>query len=282
MSNYYTILGIAPDASLVAIEAAYSRQIERYSPVLVAGIDPELQRIAEERTAEFQRIYDVLRDVDRRRQYDVSQGFVKAELRAAKLSAKRSLSTREQIYAIAGALLALALVAGIWIFTGRGDTEALRAMGEVNRPAPAIALPTIDGKQLDLSTFRGQVVLVNFWGTWCEPCRREMPALQSAYMQLRDQGFTVLGVNLTNDEMTNGTPTETIRAFIEQYGVTYPTALDIEGKVSNDYRVFPLPTSFFIDAQGRIRYVHVGELSLDDVTARFNQLKREAMALSTQ
>ncbi len=282
MSNYYTILGIAPDASLVAIEAAYSRQIERYSPVLVAGIDPELQRIAEERTAEFQRIYDVLRDVDRRRQYDVSQGFVKAELRAAKLSAKRSLSTREQIYAIAGALLALALVAGIWIFTGRGDTEALRAMGEVNRPAPAIALPTIDGKQLDLSTFRGQVVLVNFWGTWCEPCRREMPALQSAYTQLRDQGFTVIGVNLTNDEMTNGTPTETIRAFIEQYGVTYPTALDIEGKVSNDYRVFPLPTSFFIDAQGRIRYVHVGELSLDDVTARFNQLKREAMALSTQ
>ena len=130
MSNYYTILGIAPDASLVAIEAAYSRQIERYSPVLVAGIDPELQRIAEERTAEFQRIYDVLRDVDRRRQYDVSQGFVKAELRAAKLSAKRSLSTREQIYAIAGALLALALVAGIWIFTGRGDTEAPRAMGE--------------------------------------------------------------------------------------------------------------------------------------------------------
>jgi cytochrome c biogenesis protein CcmG, thiol:disulfide interchange protein DsbE len=282
MSNYYTILGVAPDASLAAIEAAYLRQVERYSPALAEGIDPELRQIAEARIAELQQLHTVLSDAERRRQYDVSQGFVEAVPRIAQLSAKRSLSVREQLYAAGGALLALICIAGIWVITGRGATEEPRAMGEVNRPAPAIALPTLDGNQLDLSAFRGQVVLVNFWGTWCEPCRREMPALQSAYTQLRDQGFMVIGVNLTDDEMTNGTPTETIRAFIEQYGVTYPTALDIEGKVTNDYRVFPLPTSFFIDAQGRIRYVHVGELSLDDVTARFNQLKGEAMALSTE
>jgi cytochrome c biogenesis protein CcmG, thiol:disulfide interchange protein DsbE len=280
MSTYYSTLRIAPDASLAEIEAAYVKQLERYSPTLVENMDAELQKVAVERSAELQHIYAVLSDQERRRQYDISIGITPRST-TAQTPARRSLSPREQIYAIGGAVVALILVASIWLLTGRNN-EQTRAMGEVNRPAPAIDLPTLDGGQIDLASFRGQVVLVNFWGTWCEPCRREMPALQSAYDQLRNEGFQVIGVNLADDEATNGTGVEEIREFVRQYGVTYPNGLDTEGSVTNAYRVFPLPTSFFIDAQGNIRYVHVGELNLEDIQARFKQLQEEAMALSAQ
>jgi cytochrome c biogenesis protein CcmG, thiol:disulfide interchange protein DsbE len=282
MSTYYSTLRITPEATTAEIEAAYMRQLERYDPTMVANMDAELQAVARERSAELQHIYAVLSNPERRQQYDISIGIAPRSAAAAQVQAARKLSPREQLYAIGGAIVALLLVASIWLLTGRTGDQQARAMGEVNRPAPAIDLTTTEGGQINLAEFRGQVVLVNFWGTWCEPCKREMPALQAAYEQLNAEGLQVVGVNLADDEATNGTQIEEIQEFLRQYGVTYPNGLDTEGSVTNAYRVFPLPTSFFIDAQGNIRYVHVGELSLDDVTARFNQLKQEAMALSVQ
>ena len=152
-------------------------------------------------------------------------------------------------------------------------------MGEVNRPAPAFSLQTVAGDRISLTAYRGKVVLVNFWGTWCEPCKRELPALQAANERLGAKGLAIIGVNLTDDEKLQGVSEDGIRQFVAQYNLTYPIALDREGSVTNAFRVFPLPTSFFIDAQGQIRYVHVGELTLDDVTARFTELQREGLAL---
>ena len=86
--------------------------------------------------------------------------------------------------------------------------------------------------------------------------------------------MAVIGVNLTDDEFAQGRNEAAIQAFLTQFGVSYPIALDIEGEVANAYRIFPLPTSFFIDGAGRIRYVHIGELTLDDVTARFLELRQ--------
>jgi len=173
---------------------------------------------------------------------------------------------------------ALALIATIWVLTGGEAVSQAQPMGEVNRPAPPFTVPTIDGGTVSLDSYKGQVVLLNFWATWCEPCKREMPALESAHQELGDQGLAIIGVNLTDDELVQGHNQEAIAAFIAQYGVTYPTALDLDGELTNAYRVFPLPTSFFIDGEGRIRYVHIGELTREDVQARFLELKEEASA----
>lgn len=276
MSSYYTLLGVEPDATQSEIEAAYARQRERYNPERVADLDPELRRLAAERSAELERAYAVLRDPERRRQYDASLGGPARPASAA--VARRGLTPRERIYALVGAVAALALIATIWVLTGGEAVSQAQPMGEVNRPAPPFTVPTIDGGTVSLDSYKGQVVLLNFWATWCEPCKREMPALESAHQELGDQGLAIIGVNLTDDELVQGHNQEAIAAFIAQYGVTYPTALDLDGELTNAYRVFPLPTSFFIDGEGRIRYVHIGELTREDVQARFLELKEEASA----
>lgn len=282
MNTYYTLLGIEPEASQEAIVAAYTRQRDRYNPDRVAEMDDELRQTAEERAAAIERAYHVLSDPQRRRQYDASINLAPANSKAPQAAARRSLTARERIYAAVGVLVALALIGTVWVITGRNNGVSSQAMGEVNRPAPTFNLTTLDGGSVSLDQYRGQVVLVNFWGTWCEPCKRELPALEQAHKQLGDQGLAVVGVNLTDDELAQGTSEEQIKAFLDQFSVTYPIALDRQGEVTNAFRVFPLPTSFFIDVQGRIRYVHVGELTLDDVTARFTELKQEATALNTQ
>ncbi|MEI6777050.1 MAG: redoxin domain-containing protein [Chloroflexales bacterium] len=279
MNTHYTLLGIEPQANPDEIAAAYQRQRERYNPERVADLDDTLRQVAVERSAEIERAYAIVSDPARRRQYDVSIGITPAESGSARVNARRQISPRERIFAIVGVLVALALVAGIWVFTGRGSDVQSQAMGEVNRPAPAFSLQTVAGDNVSLTAYRGKVVLVNFWGTWCEPCKRELPALQAANERLGAKGLAIIGVNLTDDEKTQGVSEDGIRTFVAQYNLTYPIALDRDGSVTSAFRVFPLPTSFFIDVKGQIRYVHVGELTLDDVTARFTELQREGLAL---
>ncbi|HMQ35671.1 MAG TPA: redoxin domain-containing protein [Chloroflexaceae bacterium] len=277
MSSHYTLLGVEPGASQETIEAAYARQRERYNPGRVADLDPELRGLAAERSAELERAYAILRDPERRRQYDASLGGPGRAV-GARAAERRGLTSRERMYAAAGVVAALALIATIWVLTGRDAATQAQPMGEVNRVAPAFEVPALDGGTVSLDAYKGQVVLLNFWATWCEPCKRELPALEAAHQELGDQGLAIIGVNLTDDELVQGRDQTAIAEFLAQYGVTYPTALDLEGEVTNAYRVFPLPTSFFIDGEGRIRYVHIGELTRDDVQARFLELKEEASA----
>jgi peroxiredoxin len=281
MGSYYTALGVAPDASNEAIVAAYNLQRDRYSPERVADLDPELRNVAEERSAEIERAYAVLSNSERRRSYDASLRSPAGEA-AETARSSRNLSSRERTLAAVGAVAALALVAVIWVLTGRGAPPEGTEMVEVSRPAPAFATSALDGGTVSLADYSGKVVLLNFWATWCEPCQRELPALQQAHQTYGEQGLAIIGVNLTDDELAQGGDQEKIRAFLDQYGVTYPTALDFEGEITNAYRVFPLPTSFFIDQQGRIRYVHIGELTLEDVAARFYELSSTDSAASAR
>ncbi|MFV9507152.1 MAG: redoxin domain-containing protein [Oscillochloridaceae bacterium umkhey_bin13] len=272
MNTYYQLLGVTPDTTQDGIEAAYQRERERYSPERVADLDPELRRIADERSAELQRAYAILADPERRRQYDHSLNETSSSA-AAPAASRRGLSSREMRYAIIGSLAAVALVAVIWVLTGREPAPIGQAMPAMNREAPMFDVPALGGGTVDLADYRGQIVLLNFWGTWCEPCKREMPALQSAHAELGPEGLAVIGVNLTDDELAQGRDQAAIQSFLDQFGVTYPNALDLDGSLTNAYRVFPLPTSFFIDGEGRIRYVHIGELTRDDVAARFRELR---------
>ncbi|GIV96683.1 MAG: hypothetical protein KatS3mg057_1340 [Herpetosiphonaceae bacterium] len=128
------------------------------------------------------------------------------------------------------------------------------AAPEVGAPAPDFALQTPDGETIRLSDLRGQAVLINFWATWCGPCRSEMPAIQGIYDQQRERGFTVIAVNMREDP-------DRVHAFIQDLGLSFPVALDLEGAVARSYRVVNIPASFFIDRHGVVRARYLGPMS---------------------
>ncbi len=119
--------------------------------------------------------------------------------------------------------------------------------------APDFSLDTLDGERITLSTLRGQAVIVNFWATWCPPCRDEMPAFENVYRDLQDEGLLMLAVNTTDQDSEAD-----VRAFVAEYGLTFPIALDRRGEASRRYRITGMPTTFFIGRDGVIRSVIVG------------------------
>ena len=121
---------------------------------------------------------------------------------------------------------------------------------EVGALAPDFTLQTVKGDEISLSDLRGQVVLINFWATWCAPCRLEMPAIQARYNR---GGFAVLAVNFDEDP-------EKVQGFMEKLGLSFPALLDPGGEIQNLYRVRGYPTSFFIDEKGVIQIFHIGQM----------------------
>ena len=151
----------------------------------------------------------------------------------------------------------LLLAGAAWIAltatTRRGDVSQTAAAPQEGFFAPDFSLQTMTGETLSLSEFRGKVVLVNFWATWCPPCREEMPALQSVYEKYRGEGFVVLAVNLTVSDSASD-----LREFVEGHALAFPVLLDETGDVGTAYQVRSLPTSFFIGKDGVIRSIVVG------------------------
>lgn len=127
---------------------------------------------------------------------------------------------------------------------------------EPGEAAPDFTLPRLDGGRIALADLRGRPVLINFWATWCRPCRTEMPELVSAYATHRAAGLEIVAVNLTDQE--NG---KDVRRFVAELGMLFPIALDEKGKVRERYRLVSLPTSIFVDTAGVVRVVHPGPIS---------------------
>jgi cytochrome c biogenesis protein CcmG/thiol:disulfide interchange protein DsbE len=124
---------------------------------------------------------------------------------------------------------------------------------EVGHFAPDFALKNLTGKTVRLSDFRGKkVVLINFWATWCPPCRLEMPTMQQIYSDYKDRGFEILAINIEPDA------TDEIRQFMKELRLTFPVLLDSDMKVTRQYRLFGLPISILIDRHGIIRSKDVG------------------------
>lgn len=126
-------------------------------------------------------------------------------------------------------------------------------------PAP-LALTDLAGKRHALADYRGQVVLINFWASWCPPCVHEMPSMQRLTAKLNGRPFTILAVNMGEDE-------KTIRAFLKKVKVTFPVLLDRDGAALKRWKVFVFPTSFLIGPDGAIRYALFGEFQWDDAEA---------------
>jgi len=117
--------------------------------------------------------------------------------------------------------------------------------------APDFTLKGRGGKNLRLSDFRGQVLLVNFWASWCGPCRQEMPLLENLYRRYAKLGFTVLGVNVDTDSTK-------ANHYLKDISVSFPIVYDTSNAVSKTYNVNAMPTTVIVDRNGKMRFMHQG------------------------
>lgn len=148
-------------------------------------------------------------------------------------------------------------------------TTVVRVGPYVNYQAPNFTLNTLEEAATTLGDYRESVVLLNFWASWCIPCKEEMPVIQAAYEKYHDRGLVVLGINMTDlDER------KAIEQFVRDTGVTFPILLDETGSVSTDYRVISIPTSFFIDRSGIIRHFQLGAMTEEQLEQYLDEMLR--------
>jgi thiol-disulfide isomerase/thioredoxin len=140
------------------------------------------------------------------------------------------------------------------LLTCSGLAAELKALPA--KPAPALNLPLLRGQRIDLPALKGRVVLVNFWATWCPPCREEMPSMERLHKDLANEPFSILAVNA-------GEAPGAIKAFLRQVAVTFPIALDEDGQQIQAWQAFVFPTSYLVDKGGHIRYGLYGSIDWD-------------------
>ncbi|RLQ95051.1 thiol-disulfide oxidoreductase ResA [Falsibacillus albus] len=161
-------------------------------------------------------------------------------------SKQRRLWIRTAILAVLVAAVAYTLYANF--------TKEDRGQLHVGDKAPDFALVDMDGNKHKLSDYRGKGVFLNFWGTWCEPCEREMPFLDNQYQKFTGQGVEVLAVNVGESHFL-------INNFVKKHQLTFPVLVDKSRDVQTAYGIDPLPTSFLIDPEGKIVKIITGTLT---------------------
>ena len=187
------------------------------------------------------------------------------------MQAPEQFARRRALRAALWGIVAVMTVA--WLFVGDGLSAVLGMFGrdrpattaEVGQAAPELRLPLAGGGDVDLPAYRGKVVLLNFWATWCVPCRAEMPAIEQVYQTHSERGFEVLAVNVSERE-------QDVIPFLHEVGVTFPSALDRTGEVARRFRAIGLPTTFLIDRSGVIRDVRVGPFTEQMLEERLEKL----------
>lgn len=148
------------------------------------------------------------------------------------------------------AVAAVGMVGGLWVLTAMRPSDEPGAVVELAGPMPELSGEAVVGGTVGPEDYRGRPVVVNFWATWCGPCRREQPALQRLAEEY-DGRVAFVGVNHTDDRAA-------AREYLRQYGVTYPSVFDPAGEVAFDFEIPYLPATVLVDADGRLRYRLLG------------------------
>lgn len=144
-------------------------------------------------------------------------------------------------------MILLFLVApGVW-FRAHGETDYMKELFIVRLDekvkAQNFVLKDLSGHKVSLEDYRGNVIMLNFWATWCLPCRIEMPSMEKLYSKFKDDGFTILAIDMLDDA-------DSVRAFKEEYKLNFPILLDSDGSVAQFYGVISIPTTYLVDRQG--------------------------------
>jgi len=155
-------------------------------------------------------------------------------------------------------ILRLIVLLPLWLLSACGGDAPSLAGGEV---VPPFTLPRLEGGTASFpDNYRGKVVAIRFWADWCPFCKDEMTALEPLYQQLKDQGLHILAINVRQDA-------DTADKFIQRLGISYETLLDVSGEVARNYGVQGLPTTFFVDGEGRLHARILGE-STPEITGK--------------
>jgi peroxiredoxin len=176
-------------------------------------------------------------------------------------------------------LIGLVLILGAsWIAFSRFLVDTTTTTGEAiilepapiaGHPAPDFKLVSTEGKTITLSDFRGQPVILNFWATWCAPCRAEFPEFQKAATDNADR-LVIIGINNTSADNVDSIP-----AFLDEFGVTFPIVLDETGDTVKTYRIIGLPTTVFIDSNGVVNEIFTGPLNKAYIESKISELNQK-------
>jgi len=159
-------------------------------------------------------------------------------------------------------LLAIVLIGAYAVATVVFGSDEVPKVGE---KAANFELLGMDGNVHTMSEYEGKARVINFWGTYCPPCVREMPALQAQWEKWKDQGVEIVGINVGENKMT-------VENFVAQTGVKFPILMDPNRDAVASYGVGPMPTTFFVTASGKIHHIRIGELDLDTLDKQIEQL----------
>lgn len=174
---------------------------------------------------------------------------------------------------VASAILLPAVAVLALLASGFGREPRYIESPMLGRTAPPFSLALFDGRRLRLEDLRGQVVFLNFWASWCPPCRAEAPALEAAWQRARAQGVVFLGISTQDEE-------DRARGFLDEFGITYPNGRDPGGRIAIDYGVWGLPEAFLIGPDGRITYKHIGTLGADLIAAKLDEARRGIVSIA--
>jgi len=159
------------------------------------------------------------------------------------------------------AILALSLLAVVSLAGSAAAQDPVKALDLIKlqrvQQAKDFTVPTADGGSVKLSDFQGKVVVLNFWATWCSPCREEMPALERLYRKYRARGLVVLAVSMDSEGAAVVAP------FVKEHGLTFPIGLDRKGAVAGLYGIRALPSTMIIDRKGNLSLIALGSRGWD-------------------
>lgn len=165
---------------------------------------------------------------------------------------------RKSIMIVGGVLAVVLLGILLWSGLAASGSNAVPVLVAPGQPAPNFELMTLEGETAVLDEYAGDVVLINFWATWCPPCKAEMPAINAFYEANQEKGLMVLGVNAQEDRAT-------VSQFIETNGFTFPILLDSVGDVARQFQVNSYPTTIIVDRNGTIQTIHNGLITAEQL-----------------
>ena len=160
-------------------------------------------------------------------------------------------------------LITLVIIAIVWMLM----SSYVPSSSTKGRLAPGFTVTLFEGKELRLKDLRGEVVLLNFWASWCPPCREEATSLETAWREHKDKDVFFLGINIPNDKIQDA------NRFLKNFGITYPNGWD-NGKISQKYSVWGIPKTYIIGPKGRITYVHTGAIKYATVADKLGEARQ--------